>query len=114
MRDFKTGEFITLAEGDYSSYVVNGLFKVIEDFNIDELHERFLVEVAPQTAEDIEWGRGLGHIEKFQFWLLTNKFLTEVDYREIHLGDAWDLDISTYKGGGVDIQHIDRTKDAKL
>lgn len=81
---FKQGEHLTVAEGEYSDYCVNGLFRVVRDFDAQEQ----LVLWAAETGRELTEG-AVEHddSEKITYipWLAKHAFLEDVDYRELHI-----------------------------
>ena len=85
---FNVGEFITMAEGEYSDYCVNGLFRVVHEFNLEEVFERYGKDTNQTiingeiSYEDIN-PDAIGFMP---YLLITLGFIQEIDYKEIHLG----------------------------
>ena len=74
------GELVAISNGEYSDYCVNGLFKVLKDFD------------AKQMA--IEWGGANGM--QFVPWLCIRGYLEDVEYREMHTGCYGETEITEF------------------
>ena len=94
---FKVGELMTTTTGEYSDYCVNGLFKVLIEF---DAQDKF-IEWAKETNEEIDknfcvvrdYERGrpdVGFIE----WLNKSGYISDVNYRELHTGSYGDTRLS--------------------
>ena len=96
--DFKKGEFMTVAEGEYSDYCVNGLFKILKTFNANDC----LVRWANENKRTIN---ELGTVEddydfegiEFLSWLSQNQYIEDVNYRELHVGSYGETKLSSYE-----------------
>lgn len=83
---FKAGELMTIAQGVFSAYYVNGLFKVLVEFDAQEL----LIKWAKETGREINDGvvppdcknKNLEYLG----WLNKKGYIEDVDYRELHIG----------------------------
>ena len=96
------GEIITLSEGEYSDYCVNGVFKVLKDFDTEDVKQLLAIHHGAESFEqliDIDWQ----HDKKMWMfeprkayigYLNSNGYIEDVDYREIHLGSYGDLNIN--------------------
>lgn len=51
IEEFKTGELITVSEGEHSDYHVNGLFKVLVTFNAQELLVKWVEETKREVVD---------------------------------------------------------------
>lgn len=91
---FKVGELMTMSSGEYSDYCVQGLFKVIIDFDAQQK----LAEWAEENGKELKGGgvysgwssRGVD----FLGWLNSNNYIAEIEYRELHLGGYGDTRLS--------------------
>ena len=85
---YNIGQLLTSAEGEYSSYCVNGLFEVTLPF-ILEAEVRFwresnINDKGRLTKEGIE----------FFPYLLRLNLVKEVEYTEVHCGGYCDYDVT--------------------
>jgi len=94
--DYKIGELIAISMGQYSDYCVNGLFVVLDTFNAnDELelyakeNARVLVNGLILTDYDYEGLSYTAHLSQ-------KNLIKDVDYRELHMGDGYDVDLTDY------------------
>lgn len=100
MRDaikvFTRGELVALSSGEYSDYRVDGLFKVLKDFDAQIL----LVEWAEETGRKLE--KGVVEIDylneniKFIGWLNKKGYIEHMDYRELHTGSYGKTHLSDF------------------
>ena len=97
MKTFKKGELMTVSHGEYSDYCVMGLFRVLVDFNAEEVLQVWVKESGPGFKS--RWNGDNGYaFDKghelygetqtcFLGWLNLNGFIQDVDYRELHIGN---------------------------
>lgn len=88
---FVKGELVTLSNGEYSDYCVNGLVRVLKDFDASVL----IKEWAKDNAVKIN-DRSLGYSREaytinsngmsFLGWLNKEGYTEDVEYRELHMG----------------------------
>ena len=79
--EIKRGEILALTTGEYSDYQLFTLVEAIQDFDINELKEKYLEENPNQC--DPHWFTDA----QFVKWIIINaKVVKELDYREWYLG----------------------------
>jgi len=97
--EMKEGGTILFGSGEYSDYYVEGLYKVLKDFNIKEAEEQYKTEHGkPMKA----WGAvnrvhatkvSEGDIE-FTAWLTSEGYVDNIDYVDFHLGSYGEFELS--------------------
>lgn len=99
IKTFKKGELMTISKGQYSDYCVMGLFKVLIDFDAEELSKAWAEEAGAELStrfiNDIGYRFKEGHKNYYEEeagfflgWLNKNGYIEDVDYRELSLGDC--------------------------
>lgn len=106
IKRFEVGELITIASGEYSDYCVNGLFRIIVEFDAQEQLKRWAEATDRKMDADgdvrYEWGVDRDKIT-FLAWLSQEGFIDDVPYRELHVGDETHGDTClTSRGGSND------------
>lgn len=90
---FKIGELMTASEGEYSDYRVNGLFKVLIEFDAQEL----LVKWAEETGREINDGivncDDKNENIEYLGWLNKKEYIEDVEYRELHMGSYGETEL---------------------
>lgn len=74
------GELITIATGEYSDYTVTGVFRILDDFEPQEVIDEYLRE-HPDQREPYS-----ADISGFLAWLGRKCLIDPVDSREWHIG----------------------------
>ncbi|MCK5606151.1 hypothetical protein KAR91_29905 [Candidatus Pacearchaeota archaeon] len=96
---FKVGELMTVSSGSYSDYCVQGLFKVLRDFNAQEQMVLWVNETGRVMSEhaDVEADYRQKQRTKdivFLAWLNEKGFVEDVPYRELNIGDCGETCLS--------------------
>lgn len=87
--DFEKDSFLILSSGEYSDYIVNGLFKVLKKFNAEDKLNEWAKETGRKYSRDDEGiidDYGNNEIG-FTGWLNANGYIEDIEHRELHLGD---------------------------
>jgi hypothetical protein len=86
---YVVGDTVLLTTGSYSDYSIVGLFKVVKEFDIDQMMKDWR-DSGDQTKIEEGWYKGKPKWfndwdGQAKFWanLTTSGFLEEIDYREI-------------------------------
>lgn len=92
----KAGDLITLESGSYSDYGVDGLYRVLKDFqplNVLAVYAAKHGKVRSYTQNKGQKGYGMVEVftdldkNAFAAWLLANGYLEEVKYGQFYTGD---------------------------
>ena len=78
-QEFKAGEFVILAEGEYSDYRTGPLFRCLKNLDMKELAEAF-------HSSREKWRYRDADASSFTLWLSKNGWVEEVAYAEVHVG----------------------------
>lgn len=84
----KKGELLTIAMGEYSDFTVSGVFRVLENFEPQEVIDAYL------EAHPDERGSYSANFSEFIGWLATSKRIEGLDSREWHIGSYGTFDTS--------------------
>lgn len=91
----KKGQMITFAEGEYSDYCVNALVVAVKEFDVKEKQSEWEAEHTELSEcqyrrRPIKLVKGTGFLP----WLVSQGFVEDVDYIEIHTGSYDESDIT--------------------
>jgi len=90
---YEVNELMTIAKGEHSDYCVQGLFKVVKQIDAKELLSVWAKSRGLETRGGAyigAWREGIS----FVGWLNRNGYIEEVQYRELHIGDDHEVEIS--------------------
>lgn len=92
---FRAGELMSIASGEYSGYCVDGLFRVLVDFDAQELLLEWAKEIGGEVDADglVPPVSGDKNIT-FLGWLNKNNYIEDVDYRTLHIGSFGDTKLT--------------------
>lgn len=93
--DFKVGEVVILAEGEYSDYRTGPLFRCLKDLNMRELAAAFFPE-APKS--DWNYCGREADASTFTLWLVKNGWVEELEYIEVHCGSYGTFECCGFTG----------------
>ncbi|KQA29503.1 hypothetical protein F546_05125 [Vibrio paracholerae 877-163] len=100
---YKNGELIVLSIGLHSSYSVEGLVRAIKDFDASLLVEEWAKENAIKLESNsvVKYTRNIYRKTpegtSFPKWLNENGYTEDVNYRELHIGDWGEVDLSEWE-----------------
>ena len=87
---FKVGTLMAISKGEYSDYCIEGLFKVLKDFDAKEQMIVWAKETDREILkEEITNDYNNKNID-FMEWLNRTGFIEDVEYRELHTGNYGD------------------------
>ena len=93
---FKAGELLAISKGEYSDYCINGLFRLLTDFNPQKELLAWAKETGRKVVEGVaERDRSNKNID-YLGWLNKSGFIEDVAYRELHIGDYGETELSDY------------------
>ena len=96
IRKFQKGEFMTTSEGEYSDYCVNGLFKVLIDFDANTLLQSWANETGRKLESGVVESDHVNENIDFLGWINKKGYVEEVNYRELHLGSYGKTRLCSY------------------
>ena len=83
---FDAGDIIAFSHGEYSDYIIQGLFKATMSIDLTVLLERWREEWKPKKS------RGMSFIG----WLNAQNLIEEVPYREVWTGAYGETVVEEY------------------
>jgi hypothetical protein len=99
---FTKGELITISAGCFSDYYVEGVFRVLRDFDPTEVGTQYATQYVasrrlPGAEVNLYYIQHFYDVEEdtldFYAWLIHEGYLEVVESREWHLGDDGELDL---------------------
>jgi len=84
--DYKEGSFLMISSGEYRDYEINGLFKVLKDFNANDQLLAWAEETDRKLVNMIVQRDSLNKNINYTDWLNKNGFIEYVQHRELHIG----------------------------
>jgi len=92
--EFKAGELMTISTGEYSDYCVNGLFSVLKDFDAQVQLAAWAAETGREMTGDGVYSNYQNKQIDYMGWLNRNGFVEDVTFRELHIGDYGETELS--------------------
>jgi hypothetical protein len=94
---FKTNEILAISTGEYSDYMVNGLFKVTADFDAKEKLKEWASETGRPLINSVVKADDNNQKIEFTGWLNKNNYIQDVEYRELHTDYYGDTVLTEYQ-----------------
>ncbi len=92
----RAGELIALSDGEYSDYAFHGLYRALEDLDLETLAREFIPHFKAEALlqgkpvpEDIEDDLNC-NTDSFGAYLIRRGVVEPVDYDEIHCGYSFE------------------------
>ena len=96
---YKKGQIVLLSIDEYSDYCIEGLVRIVKDFDPSTVMEEWSIDNADMRKYKTKMYHKKLHGVTFVDWLNENNYTENINYREFNVGDQFSVYLKEAKGG---------------